>query len=139
MVSGKQLVLKNAPVDAPVPELGKPNSTFELKSYELPELKDGELMLATQYISCDPAQRGWIQKGVKADRLYVDPVKEGDAMRTFAVCKVVQSKEPSVKEGSWVTGTTTWSDLFVISAKAVRPVDEIPGQNMSIYVGALGG
>ena len=53
-------MLVNPPSDMP------DETTFKLVDYELPELKDGEILVKTQYLSNDPAQRGWIQKGVDA-------------------------------------------------------------------------
>lgn len=139
MASAKQLLLKNPPSGTPVPQLGQSDSTFELRTTQLPELQDGQVLVQTEYLSNDPAQRGWISKGAKADRLYVPPVREGEVMRSFSVGKVLKSKSAALSEGAWVSGTMGWSDLLVTDDKSVRAVPEIPGQSMSIYVGALGG
>ena len=53
-------VLSNPPTDMP------DDSTFKLVEQDLNELKDGEVLVKTTYLSNDPAQRGWIQKGVIA-------------------------------------------------------------------------
>lgn len=37
--------------------------TFKLVTKPIPELKDGEVLVKVEFISNDPAQRGWIQKG----------------------------------------------------------------------------
>lgn len=42
------------------------SDTFTLETRDLPELKDGELLVQIEYISNDPAQRGWIQKDADA-------------------------------------------------------------------------
>lgn len=139
MVSTQQLVVKNAPVDSPVPTLGQNDSTWELRTTDLPELQKGQVLVQTEYLSNDPAQRGWMQKGAKPDRLYVPPVLEGDVMRAFAVGKVIKSQSDSLPEGTYVTGTMGWSQLLVTDDKTVRAVKPIPGHNLSIYLGAFGG
>ncbi|KAE9407994.1 GroES-like protein [Gymnopus androsaceus JB14] len=96
----KQLLLANAPSGMPVPELGRSDSTFELKEIELPELKEDQVLLQTIFFSNDPAQRGWIQKDQDADRLYIPPVRPGDLMLAGALCKVLKSTSASVKEGA---------------------------------------
>lgn len=56
-------------------------------------------------------------------------------MRSFAVGQVVQSKADALPKGTYVTGTMGWTELCVVDANSVRPVQEIPGHNLSIYVG----
>ena len=58
--SGRAWILSNPPTDMP------DDSTFKLVEQDLNELKDGEVLVKTTYLSNDPAQRGWIQKGVIA-------------------------------------------------------------------------
>lgn len=53
-------ILANPPTDMP------DENTFKLVEQELPELKDGDILVKTTYLSNDPAQRGWIQAGVDA-------------------------------------------------------------------------
>jgi NADPH-dependent curcumin reductase CurA len=55
--------LKNLPSTDPVYEMGKENSTWELTKRDVPELQDSQLLIQAVYLSNDPAQRGWIQKG----------------------------------------------------------------------------
>lgn len=54
--------------DPPVNEI-TPN-TFSLETKKLPSpLPDKSVLLQTLYLSNDPAQRGWIQRGVSEHRL----------------------------------------------------------------------
>ena len=53
-------ILSNPPTDMP------DENTFKLVEQDLPELKDGEVLVKTTYLSNDPAQRGSMQKGVDA-------------------------------------------------------------------------
>jgi len=54
----RQWVLAEKPIDFPN------ENTFKLVEKPLSELKDNEVLAKTLYLSNDPAQRGWIQKGV---------------------------------------------------------------------------
>lgn len=47
------------------PPAGKfEKDTFKLETRPLAELKDGEVLVKVEYLSNDPAQRGWMQKDV---------------------------------------------------------------------------
>jgi len=80
--------VKNSPVESVVLDLSD-DATFVLTEEPLPLLEDGEMLVENVYISNDPAQRGWIQKGVLQERLYVAPVLEGDAMATHSIARVL--------------------------------------------------
>ena len=49
---------------------------FEIREESLPEPRDGEFRVKAEYISLDPAMRGWMNEG----RSYVPPVGLGDVM-----------------------------------------------------------
>src|ERR1051326_5104472 len=51
---------------------------------------DGEVLIKIEYISLDPAMRGWIREG----KSYIPPVEIGQVMRAGAVGKVIASKNP---------------------------------------------
>lgn len=54
----RQWILAEKPVDSP------DKNTFKLVENPLPSIKDSQILAKTLYLSNDPAQRGWIQKGV---------------------------------------------------------------------------
>ena len=53
----RQWILSEKPVDFP------DEKTFKLVEKPLPELKENQVLAKTVFLSNDPAQRGWIQKG----------------------------------------------------------------------------
>ncbi|KAJ3836029.1 hypothetical protein F5878DRAFT_626345, partial [Lentinula raphanica] len=52
----KEIILANAPTGFPVTEMGRADSTFELRQVDLPELKNNQLLLKTIFISNDPGE-----------------------------------------------------------------------------------
>jgi NADPH-dependent curcumin reductase CurA len=135
----RKWVLSNPPVADVILEGN--DATFKLENVTLPELGADQILVKTLYLSNDPAQRGWIQKGMDPERLYVPPVQEGETMRSYGIGEVVESKADSLKKGTLVTGTLNWTDYTVVQAKEVRPVaaDEKAGIRVTNYIGSLGG
>lgn len=141
MVQAKRLKLKNAPSGEVEPQLGKSNSTFEFEQVELPELKDGQVLFKTVFLSNDPAQRVWISKGQDPRRAYIAPVVEGEVMRAGCVGRIVKTKGDagSLKEGDWVRAMPGWADYAIFNKGEVQSLSPPPqGAKYSVYVGTLG-
>lgn len=137
MVKTRQWILANKPTD--LPTLEGSDATFKLQEKELPAIKDDEVLVKLQYLSNDPAQRGWISRDINADRLYTVPVKEGTPMHSRGLAEVVESKSSNFKKGDTVIASTGWSEYAVLSAKALQPAPELPGGlSKTHYLGALG-
>ena len=67
MVKTRQWLLAKKPTD--LPQLEGQDQTFKLEETDLPDPKDDEVLVKLVYLSNDPAQRGWINKGVDPERL----------------------------------------------------------------------
>lgn len=93
--------------------------TFKLVTQDLPELKDGDVLVKLEYISNDPAQRGWIQKEQDPERAYLPPVKAGEPMRASGQGTVIASKSSKWAEGKKVYGNFGWADYVVVNEKAI--------------------
>ena len=80
---------------------------FAIVEEPLAEPREGEIRVRIDYVSLDPAMRGWIAEG----RSYVEPVPLGDVMRAYAAGHVELSRNPKFAAGDAVTGITpaTWS------------------------------
>ena len=91
----KKLLLKKRPV-------GLPNEdTWELIDEKLPDLVDGEILIEQEYISLDPAMRGWMNEA----RSYIKPIKIGDVMRAGSVGRIIKkSGESKFNVGDYVSG-----------------------------------
>jgi NADPH-dependent curcumin reductase CurA len=100
---------------------------------DVPEPKDGELLVRVSHISLDPAMRGWMNEG----RSYIAPVGIGDVMRAGGAGRVVASKHPKFKEGDEVAGSFGVQQYAISDGKGVRKVDTRFAP-LERYLGALG-
>ncbi len=112
--------------------LPKP-SDWQLTEEAVPEPKDGELLVQVQYISLDPAMRGWMNDA----KSYIRPVAIGEIMRAGAGGKVIKSSHPKFKEGDLVTGGFGVQEYAISDGKGVNKVDT-RFVKMPTYLGTLG-
>jgi NADPH-dependent curcumin reductase CurA len=109
--------------------------TFELIEDAIPEIKAGEALVRTQWISLDPTNRTWLNE----TPTYLPPVAIGEVMRGVGLGRVVASKHDAYQEGQFVVGLLGWQEWAVASdAAPLRPVAEIPGVSATAYLGVLG-
>lgn len=113
------IVLKTPPTKELNLKWDQPDSTFEIKQVDAPELADGELRVKVVMLSNDPTQRGWISAGQDPKRAYVPPVEAGQTMRSLGVGQVVESKSDSYKVGDYVSSWLGWGEEVVIKAAQV--------------------
>jgi hypothetical protein len=106
---------------------------FTITQEPLAELKDGEIRVATQYISLDPAMRGWMNDS----KSYVPPVGIGETMRAFAAGTVEASRNPKFKEGDTVSGLIGAQSHAVSDGQNVVKADTSLAP-LQTWVGGLG-
>jgi NADPH-dependent curcumin reductase len=114
---------------------GIPQATdFALREADVPNLSDGEFLVRNQFLSADPAMRGWI-----ADKsTYWPRIEAGDTMRAFAVGDVIESRNRAYAVGDRVMGIFGWQDYAAVKQPQVmRKVleDDLP---LSLSLGVLG-
>ena len=106
---------------------------FDYVEEAVPEPGEGELLIQVQYISLDPAMRGWMNEG----KSYVPPVGIGEVMRAIDVGRVVESNDPEFAVGDHVTGLFGVQEYAVSNGRGVTKVD--PGlAPLPVYLNALG-
>jgi NADPH-dependent curcumin reductase len=94
---------------------------------------DGEVLVKNEYVSLDPAMRGWMNDA----RSYIPPVGIGDVMRAFAVGEVIASNDPDVPVGSHVGGLLGVQEYAIANGKGVFKVDPSLAP-LPVYLGTLG-
>ncbi|MDX1268322.1 MAG: NADP-dependent oxidoreductase, partial [Oceanisphaera sp.] len=97
------------------------------------ELAEGEIRIATEYVSLDPAMRGWINDA----KSNVPPVGLGETMRAFAAGTVVASRNSKFKEGDTVSGLIGAQSHAVSDGKGVVKADTSLAP-LQTWVGGLG-
>jgi NADPH-dependent curcumin reductase CurA len=114
--------------------VGRPDdSTWEVTSEPIPEPADGQFTVRVDYVSLDPAMRGWLND----IRSYVPPVGIGEVMRAHAVGRVSASKNAKYPVGQMVSGNFGVCEYALSDGAGVLAVDEAlaPGPT---WLGALG-
>ncbi len=94
-------------------------STWKLEERPLPVIEEGEALIKTEYISIDPAMRGW----VKDAKSYLPPVQVGDVMRAASVGKVIESKNSNIKAGDYYAGLSGVHQYVATDGKSWVQVD----------------
>jgi len=114
------MVRKNHRFTLAARPVGLAKSTdFAYEEHEVRELADGELLVKVQYISLDPAMRGWMNDA----KSYIPPIKIGELMRAGAVGRVVESKHPQLAVGDHVSGAFGVQELAISNGEGVVKVD----------------
>jgi NADPH-dependent curcumin reductase CurA len=114
--------------------VGLPKRTdFEFTSAPVAEPGAGEVLVKVQYISLDPAMRGWMNEG----KSYIPPVKLGEVMRAGAAGRVLASKNAAFAEGDYVTGWTGVQEYSLSDGNGLVRVDPRVAP-LPVYLGTLG-
>lgn len=111
------------------------DTDFTFTSEPIPTPGDGQILVRVLYLSCDPAQRGWLD-----DRpSYVPPVALGEVMRAGGVGQVVTSNSEHFQPGDLVTGGFGWQDYVVTGGEGPFPVRKLPaGVSPMLALSVLG-
>ncbi|MGS0528141.1 NADP-dependent oxidoreductase [Zobellia nedashkovskayae] len=124
----KTILLKNRPK-------GKPSvSDFEFVENDSPlDIKDGELLLDTTYVSVDPYLRGRMSDA----KSYVPPFELNKPVHSGIVAKVIASKHKEFNNGDYLAGMLNWSTQQVSNGEGLTKVDGEKAP-LSTYLGILG-
>ena len=111
------------------PEAGiVPGQTFRVETSPAPaaaDLKDGDLLCESLYLSLDPAMRGWINDKPS----YLPPVQIGAVMRGVSVARVLASKSSKAVEGDIVVAFTGWTEVAIVNERWVEnPFAAMPAE-----------
>ncbi|XP_003978615.2 prostaglandin reductase 1 [Takifugu rubripes] len=106
------------------------DANFELKVEDLPEPKDGEVLLEAKFLSVDPYMRPF--SGVR--------MKEGDVMIGTQVAKVIQSKNNTFPVGTHVVARCGWRTHVVSNGTDLVHIlpnwpEDVP---LSLALGTIG-
>jgi len=123
----RRIVLARRPVGQPTADC------FRIEETAVPNLREGEVLLRTLYLSLDPYMRGRMSEGAS----YVAPLAIGDVMCGAAVSRVTESRAPGFAVGDIVVGDTGWQQTPVAPAAGLLKLQ--PGAApLSWSLGVLG-
>jgi NADPH-dependent curcumin reductase CurA len=127
MTTFQRIVLASRPTGEATPE------NFRLETVEVPELKDGEVLVRNEYLTVDPYMRSLMNEG----KSYMPPVELNATMAGGTVGEVVASKNPQFAVGDKVAGYFGWAEMGVSDGSTLRKVDtsEVP---LQAYLGVVG-
>jgi NADPH-dependent curcumin reductase CurA len=111
--------------------------TFTPKQHSIPtasDLKDGEVLFQTLYLSLDPAMRGWLNP----TRSYIPPVEIGAVMRGSGIGLIVASKSSKFPVGTYATGMCGWTEYAILKEKHLDLLDLPEGAVPTDALGVVG-
>ncbi|MEM7370119.1 MAG: NADP-dependent oxidoreductase [Bacteroidota bacterium] len=108
-------------------------SDWSFETHPIPTPGEGEVLIKTEYISLDPAMRGWMNDA----RSYIRPVQIGEVMRAGTAGEVVESNDPKFKPGDKVTGSGGVQAYWLSKGKHLVKVDT-SFIGLPTYLGTLG-
>ena len=112
--------MTNTQVKLAARPVGNPQqSDFSVEEAPMPTPNDGEVLIKTQYISLDPAMRGWMNEG----KSYIAPIKIGDVFRAGTAGEVVESRNPDFNVGDSVTGSWGVQQFGISNGKDLVKAD----------------
>ena len=122
-----QIILTSRPKGLPTAE------NFKMQDFELPAIRDGELLLEGMYYSVDPYMRGRMND-VKS---YAPPFEIGQPLSGGVVAKVKESKSNEFKIDDLVTGNLPWRKQMISPGKGIQKIDTTLAP-ASYFLGILG-
>ncbi|MGB3443799.1 MAG: NADP-dependent oxidoreductase [Actinophytocola sp.] len=123
----RQVRLGARPVGLPTPQ------DWQHTTEDVPEPGDGQFLVRTEYVSLDPAMRGWMNDA----RSYIRPVRIGEIMRAGALGRVIASNHDGFAVGDHVTGTFGVQEYAVSDGLGVIRADPALAP-LPTYLGVLG-
>lgn len=125
-ITSREIRLNSRPVGVPTAD------NFELASREMPEPKEGELLIKNLFMSVDPYMRGRM-----VDRKsYIPSFQIGEPLSGGAVGEVIASKHEGYAVGEYVTNFMGWQEYAVSNGQGLLKVD--PALPLSAYLGTVG-
>ncbi|HZV11403.1 MAG TPA: NADP-dependent oxidoreductase, partial [Novosphingobium sp.] len=108
---------------------------FQLVTEPVPPPPPGGFVVRNQFISLDPAQRGWMDDTPS----YLPPIALGDPVRATTVGRVHASDHPDFAPGDWVMGLNAMEDFSqVLPGGFTQKIDIGLVERPSQFLSAMG-
>lgn len=123
----RQIILAKRPIGLP------DESCFKLNTSEIPQPKDGQVLVRTRFLSVDPYMRGRMNDR----RSYVAPYQINEILTGGVVGEVVETKSSKFIKGDFVVSTLGWQDYSIADEKELRKINPAIAP-VSTALGVLG-
>ncbi len=123
----REVHLASRPDGWPTPE------NFRLAEVDVPELKDGQILVANHQMSVDPYMRGRMNDS----KSYTSSFQIDQPLEGAVVGEVIDSRSDDVAVGATVLHHLGWREHAIVEASGVKHVDSSLASE-SAYLGALG-
>ncbi|QDY41904.1 NADP-dependent oxidoreductase [Candidatus Pantoea soli] len=117
-------LLASRPDGEPVKE------NFRLVEQPVPQIKQGEILLRTRYLSLDPYMRGRMDDSDS----YAAPAQLDEPMVGGTVSQVAASQHPDFKEGDWVLSASGWQSYAVSNGEGVSKLGDLPHPSWALGI-----
>ncbi|SFV02513.1 NADP-dependent oxidoreductase [Pseudoduganella namucuonensis] len=107
---------------------------FDYVAEPLREPAEGEVLVRLEYVSLDPAMRGWMNESKES---YMPPVAIGEVMRAIAVGRVVASNNAGFAVGDHVSGLLGVQEYAYSTGQGLTKVNPALAP-LPLFLGALG-
>src|SRR3977135_605989 len=124
----RQVILRSRPADIPQA------ANFEIIQPDVPDIRDGQILVHNIYLSVEPAMRGWVSNVAN----YSEPVRIGEVMRSFADGEVLPSPHAAFKPGGEVMGVLGWRECPGAGPASVTRKIREGGLPLSLSLGVTG-
>lgn len=108
-------------------------SDYEWTEERVPELDEGQVLVRVQYLSLDPANRGWVREGGS----YMAPVDIGSVMPAGGVGTVEESRNEKFQPGDLVQGMFGWQEYLVSNGAGLNKLPQM-GLPPTAFLGLFG-
>jgi len=122
-----QIRLAARPRGLPTPDV------WEHTTEQLDDPAVGQFLAKVEYLSLDPAMRGWMNEG----KSYIPPVGIGEVMRAGAIAEVVASRHDGFAVGDHVSSAFGVQEYALSDGAGVTKVDPSVAA-LPTYLGTLG-
>lgn len=107
---------------------------FELGETEMPDPKNGELLVRNVWMSVDPYMRGRMID----TQSYVPPFQIGEALQGGAIGQVVETGSDKFAVGDYVSHMLGWREFAICPDGMATKVDATTGLPIETFLGTLG-
>lgn len=99
----------------------------------LPELRDGQVRVRVDYLSLDPANRGWLNEGGS----YMAEIPLGAVMPAMGIGTIEESRNPAFKSGDIVQGLPGWQEYLISNGNGLQKLPQV-GLDPTAFLGLFG-